>query len=141
MDAVNAIDDPKVKLIVFGSIVSELKEEINDRLSDRVQYIGWVKSNDSYDYFAASDLAVFPGRHSVFWEQVAGQGIPMICKRWAGTDHVNVNGNVVFLETDTADEIIEAIGSVIDNYDDLKTAAEKSRSTFSYSDIAKRSII
>ena len=141
MDAVNAIEDKRVKLIVFGSIVPELKEEINNRLSDRVQYIGWVRSDDSYDYFAASDLAVFPGRHSVFWEQVAGQGIPMICKRWAGTDHVNVNGNVVFLETDTVDEIKAAIVSVMENYDSMKAAAEKSRRTFAYSDIAKRSII
>ena len=140
MDAVNSIDDPKVKLIVFGSIVPELKEEINNRLSDRVKYIGWVKSDDSYNYFAASDLAVFPGRHSVFWEQVAGQGIPMICKRWVGTDHVNVNGNVLFLETDTAEEIKDAIGNVMDHYGEFKAAADKSRSTFAYGDIAKRSI-
>lgn len=140
MDAVNSIDDPKVKLIVFGSIVPELKEEINNRLSDRVKYIGWVKSDDSYNYFAASDLAVFPGRHSVFWEQVAGQGIPMICKRWVGTDHVNVNGNVLFLKTDTAEEIKDAIGNVMDHYGEFKAAADKSRSTFAYGDIAKRSI-
>ena len=37
-------------------------------------------SKDSYDYFEASDLVVFPGCHSVMWEQVTGQGKPMLVK-------------------------------------------------------------
>ena len=70
-----------VKLIVFGSVVNELKEEVND-LADgvKVQYIGWVPPDKSYNHFAASDLVVFPGRHSVFWEQVVALEIPIIIK-------------------------------------------------------------
>ena len=64
----------------------------------------------------------------------------MVCKRWAGTEHVNVNGNVLFLDGDTVDEIKSAISKVMDNYEDFKSAAKMSRSTFSYADIAKRSI-
>ena len=140
MDAVNQINNPKVKLVVFGSVTEELKSEVEKRCSDSVQYIGWIKAEDSYEYFAASDLVVFPGRHSVFWEQVAGQGIPMICKWWEGTTHVDCGGNVLFLKEDEVEVIKNAINTVQNNYSIFKSSAEKAKSTFSYKDIAKRSI-
>ena len=144
MDAVNRINDPKVKLIVFGSVVNELKKEVNNRCSDKVKYIGWVQSDESYKYFAASDLAVFPGRHSVFWEQVTGQGIPMIVKHWEGTTHVDLSGNVKFLYDDSETEIEQALRAVVydkDVYDSMKQVAkQKGKDVFSYYNIAKRSI-
>lgn len=142
MEAVNKISRADVKLIVFGSVTDELKAEVEKRCSDKVQYIGWLKSEESYEYFAASDLVVFPGRHSVFWEQVAGQGIPMICKHWNGTTHVDRGGNVVFLHEDNAEEITNAIEWLLspDEYARIKEAAEKAKTSFLYSDIAKRSI-
>ena len=144
MDAVNKIDCENVKLIVFGSVVEELKEEVNKRCSDKVQYIGWVQSDESYKYFASADLAVFPGRHSVFWEQVAGQGIPMLVKRWAGTTHIDLDGNVLFLYDDSEYEILQNLQKIIkdkDLYDKMKeSAVEKGFKTFSYLNIAKRAI-
>lgn len=140
MDAVNEINNPKVKLLVFGSVVDELMEEVNKRCSDKAQYIGWVVSKDSYQYFAAADLVVFPGRHSVFWEQVVGQGIPMIVKYWDGTTHVDVCGNVKFLRNDSSEEIKDTINSVIANYAELKNKAVNAQKKFVYSDIAKKSI-
>lgn len=77
MEAIGKIENPKVKLIVFGSVTQELADNVKDLcIKNKVQYIGWVKAEESYEYFAAADLAIFPGRHSVFWEQVAGMGIP-----------------------------------------------------------------
>lgn len=145
MEAVQKIKNPKVKLIVFGSITTDLKEKVN-ALADgeKVQSIGWIQAKDSYQYFAAADLVVFPGRHSVFWEQVAAQGIPMLCKKWDGTTHVDVGGNVRFLEKDSADEIQAAIEELLnqpEKYQQMKrVAAERGKRTFLYSDIAKRCI-
>jgi len=145
MEAVRNISDPKVKLIVFGSVADEIKERMEE-LSDapKVQYIGWVNADKSYDYFACADLAVFPGRHSVFWEQVAGQGIPMICKKWDGTTHIDVGGNVIFLKEDSAEEIQKVIEQLVNNPDEYQKmkqiAIEKGKSVFSYKAIAKRAI-
>lgn len=142
MDAVNSINNPKLKLIVFGSVIPELKAEIDRRCSDRVQYIGWVLAADSYKYYAACDLAAFPGRHSVFWEQVAGQGIPLLVKRWDGTTHVDCGGNVRFLTQDSTEEIKAAIEDILegDNYKNMLDSAKKASEKFMYSQIAKRSI-
>ena len=144
MQAVHNIRNEKLKLIVFGSVAPELKEKIAD-LSDgkKVQYIGWIEANDSYDYFATADLVVFPGRHSVFWEQVAGMGIPMIVKYWDGTTHIDGGGNVEFLNDDSVDEITEKILKISSDelhYKTMKNAAEQISKKFSYSSIAQRSI-
>lgn len=141
MEAVQKLEDPKIKLIVFGSVTPELKDRVNS-LTDgkKVQFVGWVLAKDSYDYFAACDLAVFPGRHSVFWEQVAAQGIPLLVKYWDGTTHVNVCDNVVFLERDSAEEIGQKITEILSNYESYKAAAQKASSYFLYSKIARRSI-
>lgn len=141
MEAVQKIADPKVRLIVFGSVTPELKDRVN-ALADgtKVQYIGWVQAKDSYQYVASSDLMVFPGRHSVFWEQVAAQGVPLLVKRWAGTTHTNICGNTVFLEQDSVEEITQKLQTVMADYGQIKEAAEKASGHFLYSKIAKRSI-
>ena len=145
MEAVKNIKNEKVKLIVFGSVTQELKDKVNALTEGtKVQYIGWVQSEESYKYWIAADLAVFPGRHSVFWEQVAGMGIPMVCKRWDGTTHVDAGGNVIFLEQDTVQEIQEVLEKLTDSSDEyakmLAVAQGKGREQFSYRDIALRAI-
>lgn len=144
MQAVNSLDNKKVKLIVFGSVVPELKEKTEQNCSDRVKYIGWVQSDDSYDYFAAADLIVFPGRHSVFWEQVAGLGVPMVCKYWDGTTHVDVGGNATFLKEDSVGEIareLKRITGSAEVFSGMKAAAvQNGMRVFSYEQIAKKCI-
>lgn len=145
MDAVAQIINPKVKLIVFGSVTPDLQEQVEKRcVEGKVLYIGWIKSDDSYKYFAAADLVVFPGRHSVFWEQVAGLGVPMICKYWEGTTHVDLGGNVEFLKEDSVAEIKGKIEELIrcpEKYKQMKAiAAEKGMETFSYKKIAERAL-
>lgn len=145
MEAVMKISEPKVKLIVFGSVTEELADRVKTLADGEiVQYIGWIQANDSYDYFASADLVVFPGRHSVFWEQVVAQGIPMVVKSWPGTHHVDVGGNVVFLEKDSVEEIQTVLEKIIgdkETYNKMKQVAEsEGKKQFAYSQIAKRSI-
>lgn len=145
MQAVRNIKAENVKLIVFGSVTQELQDQV-DALADgkKVQYIGWVQSKDSYQYFAAADLVVFPGRHSVFWEQVTGQGIPMLVKDWPGTHHVDLGGNVVFLKEDSVSEIEKNINHLVECPDEYKKmkkiAKEKGMNVFSYKNIADRAL-
>lgn len=146
MEAVKKLQNPKVKLLVFGSVEEELKEQV-ESLTDgeRIINIGWINAEDSYAFFAAADVVCFPGRHSVFWEQVAGQGIPMIVKHWEGTEHVDVGGNVKFLYKDSTEEIIEVLQSItLDNkgmYSKMKEiAADKGKKVFSYLEIAKKAL-
>ncbi len=145
MEAVKRIENKKIKLVVFGSLVNDLKDKVNELADgDKIQYIGWINSEDSYEYFAASDLVVFPGRHSVFWEQVVGLGIPMIVKYWDGTTHVDLGGNCKFLYHDNIEEIYNILIKLIDNKKELshmrEIAESKGMKYFSYKDISARAI-
>jgi glycosyltransferase involved in cell wall biosynthesis len=145
MEAVKQMNRNDVKLIVFGSVSEDLKEELYSLCdNDRIRYIGWLDKKDAYEHFASSDLVVFPGRHSVFWEQVAGLGIPMLVKYWEGTTHVDVGGNCQFLYKDTVNEIREKIETILNNremYENMKKVAEEEGiKKFSYLRIAKQSV-
>lgn len=145
MQAIKEIGRKDIKLIVFGSVIEELQESIKN-LSDgkKIQYIGWISSEDSYRYFAAANLVIFPGRHSVFWEQVAGLGIPLVVKYWEGTTHVDVGGNCDFLYHDSVDEIKSKILELVNNKEKYKfmssKASQKGKEIFSYKQIAQKSL-
>lgn len=145
MQAVREINSENVKLLVFGSVEEELKERLH-ALCDgkKVQYIGWAKGEQSYEYFAAADLVVFPGRHSVYWEQVVAQGIPMLCKYWDGTTHVDIGGNVEFLMEDSVELIKDKLLGLIGNpvrYEEMKQKANgEGKGAFSYKTIARKSV-
>ena len=145
MQAVSNLNNEHVKLLVFGPVVDELQERFNALVDGKtVQYVGYVDGRETYKYFAASNLAVFPGRHSVFWEQVAGLGIPMLCKKWDGTTHVDLGGNVRFLRHDSIKEIQSAIANLVRNpkeYEFMKSVAlSEGMKVFSYRNIAKQSL-
>lgn len=140
MDAVNAISNENIKLLVFGSVVPELSEEFESRLSEKVRYIGWKKSEDIYSEFAAADLIAFPGLHSVLWEQAVGMGKPCLFRKIHGFEHVDIGGNCRFIENTSADSIKSDIENCIANTDEMKKAAEKGAEVFSYYNIAKRSL-
>lgn len=145
MQAVNRLNDESVKLVVFGSVAEELRDEFF-RLCDneRIRYLGWIDAGESYKYFAAANLVVFPGRHSVFWEQVVGLGVPIVVKEWEGTTHVDIGGNCLFLREDSVDEMVEVIQRVVrdpDLFQQMKRVAQtEGMKRFSYSRIAEESI-
>lgn len=145
MEAVKKINDDNVKLIIFGSVIDELKDQVKSLIDrKKIKHIGWIKSQDSYKYFAAADLAVFPGRHSVLWEQAVGTGTPCIFKYWKGTTHVDLNGNCRFLYKDNVNEIYNEINTIRKNtalYNKMKfVSMEQGINKFSYKGISSRAI-
>ena len=134
----------KAKLIVFGKPDSEMENELSKFAdNNNFRFLGWIPSDKAYDYFLASDLAVFPGTHSVLWEQACACGIPCVFKDWEGMHHVDTGGNCIFLYKDSAEEIKDVLNGIISDrnkYNEMKCAAEKSKKDFFYSEIARRAI-
>lgn len=142
-EAVHQLADKKIKLIVFGSVVPELKEELSAHVGGAVAYIGWLGAQEIYQYLMSSDLAVFPGRHSVLWEQACGVGLPLVVRFWEGTTHVDAGGNCLMLKTDSVDEIKGVLANIRDNdglYQSMKESAQKNKERYMYSQIAKKAI-
>lgn len=142
---INGENQRKYKLIFFGPIVEDMKNEVLRYVDEnKILYVPWLDSAESYNLFAISDLAVFPGRHSVYWEQAVGQGVPIIVKRWRGTEHVDLGGNCIFLNSDEEEELKNKIAGIYDDRTLLKrmksVAIDKGMNKFSYRMIAKKSI-
>lgn len=138
----NRLNRGDVKLLIFGSVVPELEKEFNS-LIGKSSYLGWIDQDCIYDYLCASDLAIFPGRHSVIWEQSVGCGLPSVFLKLDRTDHVNINGNCLFLENDSEEEIQEKIYFLLNNEENLKEMKKNAMiaaKKFSYSEIAEYSI-
>ena len=145
MEAVKNMNNSNIKLLVFGSVEDAYKDEVEKYSKDNhIIFVGFIPSEESYFYFAMADLVVFPGRHSIFWEQVVAQGIPMICKYWEGTTHIDIGGNVEFLMKDSVEEIEEKLRELIEcpeKYDKMKNAAmSQKKKEFSYKKIAAKAI-
>ena len=113
MKIVKALKEHNVKLIIFGSVQNDIKEEFYS-LVDRkqIQFYGWADEMMSYKIIAAADLVIFPGRHSIYWEQTASQGIPMVVKDWNGTHHIDCGGNVVFWKNDNYSDLKKIITDI-----------------------------
>ena len=144
MEAMQGLKTDKVKLIVFGSVLPEYTRRFTELLGNNVIYAGWVQATETYKYFNAADLVVFPGLHSVFWEQVVGLGKPCLFKYIQGFTHIDVGGNCDFLYEDSADEIKVKILSMLespDKYERMKSVAQtEGMNAFSYRTIAEKSI-
>lgn len=145
MNAVKNMKNKKVKLLIFGSVSLEIKKDFDELCDEEtIRYLGWANEEEAYKYFSIADLVVFPGRHSVYWEQVTAMGIPMVCKYWKGTTHIDIGENVKFLKEDNTEEIQKIIEKIVKNndiYQNMKYNAMKdSRKNFLYSKIAEKSI-
>jgi glycosyltransferase involved in cell wall biosynthesis len=145
MRAVTDINRSNVKLLVFGNASDEFKTEFETLCSkEQIIYVGWLKSKDTYKVIETADLVVFPGLHSVMWEQAVAQGKPCIFRDIEGFHHVDIGGNADFVSDVSVQGLKEALLSVIDNparYQEMKKVAEeKGMKIFSYRDIARRSI-
>jgi hypothetical protein len=134
-----------VKLLVFGQVNEELKEVFDYLLADNsdIIFIGWIDADKVYDYFFAADIVMFPGQHSVLWEQACAAKVPCVFEYWDGMDHVNNGGNSDFFETITLESIEQKIKELhyTPKYFQMKEIAMSEQTdVYLYSRIAKKSL-
>ena len=136
---------PGTRLLLFGNVDEGISAEFNALLEkhDNITHIGWLDANRVYDYFLASDLAVFPGTHSVLWEQACACKIPCVFKRWDGTEHVNNGGNSMLMDDVSESALYDRIKSLIftDTYNTMYQVAQSAATdVYLYSKIAEKSL-
>ena len=132
-----------VKLLVFGTVSDDYKNEIDSSCNENVIMVGWKAPNEINDIFLGADMAIFPGQHSVLWEQACACKIPCLFAKWDRMDYLNNGGNSDFI----ADVSVKGLKQVIMQYLTTATYKEmdrvaKSEATdiFSYVSIAEKSL-
>lgn len=144
LDALKEVNDGHIHLVICGTLTPEmdyLKEQIDS--NPNIHYMGWCNAERVMDCMVASDIACFPGTHSTLWEQSVGVGLPAIFKRWDEMEHVNVNGNCVFVKGDDVLELSQNIKMYLDEefYNRINLKAKDAAAQFRYSIISKKAIL
>ncbi len=145
MEAFARLDIPNVKLLVFGECNDDVKAKV-EMLSQNpaIRYIGWISSDETYNYFLAADLMFFPGLHSVMWEQACACGIPIAIADNYENYHVDMGGNCFILKQDDVDSIYELLHYILTDQTAyqkaLAVATSDLRKQFLYSEIAEKSL-
>lgn len=99
LDSVRSLGHSNARLVIFGTPSEEMNESIAElALQPSIKFTGWLSPAGISDLLWAADVAVFPGTHSVIWEQAVGLGVPCVFLRWPGIEHVDLGGNCLFLE-------------------------------------------
>lgn len=145
MRAFECAESSNARYLIFGSVSDEIKNDFEQILQDdnRIIYAGYIPSSETNNYLAASDFGLFAGSHSVLWEQAVGCGLPCLFKKCGDFDHVNLGGNCVQLTDSSTQKIKEIMKRVLqepDDYFSMKQAAKEAAKSFSYTEIAKKSL-
>lgn len=141
-EAVSNISNKHIKMIIFGSIRDDLKKVFERLRSERIKCIGWIPSNEVYRYFYAADIVMFPGLHSVLWEQAVASQVPCAFSKIKGFEHVDIGGNCVLMDEKSVDyykTLIEKIYTDKGFYSELFMNAHSDQTyQFLYSNIAQK---
>ena len=132
-----------VKLIVFGTVADDYREEISNSINENVIMAGWLDSEAINKLFMASDLAIFPGQHSVLWEQACACKIPCLFAHWENMQHLNNGGN----SAEIFDVSVKGLKKEIKKYnrtkifyDMQKIAQSDATNIYRYENIALKSL-
>lgn len=141
-EAVLRIKNPNLKLLIFGAVNNEMKDYFSSVTSDRIIMTGWVPSNDVYKYFYAADFVMFPGLHSVLWEQMLATRTPCACTKIDGFEHMNYNDNCILMESNTIEYYMDIINRILNDSEYYKMLCKNSDTVlanqFKYSKIAQQ---
>lgn len=134
------------RLLVFGQADPQVQAELDGiDVHEHVVMLGWTPANQIYRTFWAADFALFPGTHSVLWEEAIGHGLGALVHRWPGMDHLDLDGNIRIIEDATSETLDTQLRELTaDDGADVRRlgaiARDKGPHVFSFSEIARRAI-
>lgn len=143
---INAVSKTQdIYLLFFGTMEKDIEEYIYKTILEHknIIFAHWIPSDKIYNYFFAADLICFPGQHSVLWEQACASKVPCVFKRWVGMEHLDIGGNVSFVDEVNAQNLLTTLNSLkfTDEYFKMKSISQTSKTDiFLYSNIAKKSL-
>lgn len=140
INAFMKIDNPSLKLILFGQFVDKELEKLiqND---NRIVFLGWCNRDKVLSIMKASDIGIWNGNHTTLLEDAIACELPLILRKYGSTEHL-IKNNGSFIKTNNVDEIYYVLKNLINkkNIDRWKHGAEEMKKELSYAKIAKDSL-
>lgn len=108
-EAFRRLDNDGWWLMYVGSMGPDLRASVETAAgeTERIVFTGFISGDEVLEHIAASDLAVYPGAHSVLWEQTVCLGVPAIFYEEQQGDAAHLSdGNALFVHHGDAEEIL-----------------------------------
>lgn len=145
LDAFKKLQFDNIRLIIFGNMNSETKEVIETKIKNdhRVMYVGFLNSKKINELFLSCDFGLFPGRHSVLWEQAAACGLPCLFQKYVEKGYINIKNNCVDVQNISVDSVYDIMRNILSDkafYSELLGNSIEVRENFLYSNIAMKSL-
>lgn len=124
------------RLILYGKPCGGIVDEFNEIVASdkRIALLEWLGQKEIMSLMKLSDVAIFPGQHSVLWEQALCCGTPCVLGQKNGFDHCYKGGTVYYDQSTGVDGLSEIVNKLIDDddfYSKLKENAVSTRKSFS----------
>ncbi len=146
-EAFRRLDNANWWLMYVGSLEADIRERIEQAAGETEQiiYTGFLSGNEVLEHIAASDLAVYPGAHSVLWEQTVCLGIPAIFYEEHSGDAAHLSDrNALFIHHGDAEEILDRLQKLCADKALLiqmgKRARQYAESNLSYDKTAEKAL-
>ncbi len=131
--------------ILIGKLFDDIKTEVIKLTENysNIHYLGFINGEKIKEYLIASDFGVFPGRHSVIWEEAIGCGLPCVFGKYEDGNHMDICDNCILIDNPTEENIKSILQKVSidkDYYKKLKINSVKASDSLSYYNIAQKSL-
>lgn len=126
---------PNIVLLLFGSFIDEQTHALAKK-TPNVYMFGWCDRTKTLELLKLSDIACWPIHHTTLIEDAIGCSLPIVVRRTPNTSHL-IDGNGLFVENGSCEELQLAILSIINSYSEYKIQSKKMHGTFSYKSIVK----
>ncbi len=117
-------------LMYVGSMEADIRARVEQTAGEtgRLVFTGFLSGDEVLAHIAASDLAVYPGAHSVLWEQTVCLGIPAVFYEEESGDAAHLSdGNALFVHRGDAEEILDCLKKLCFDEALLKRMGEQAR--------------
>lgn len=134
---------PRLKLVLFGLFENNnVKKQAEQSTVTTVH--GWCDRTKTLELLKLADVACWPIHHTTLIEDAISVCTPIINRKTDTTEHL-IDGNGVWLEKSTEEEIKDALLHLMDlneqQKEELRLACEKKRENISYNTLAKKLLI
>lgn len=134
---------PRLKLVLFGLFENNnVKKQAEQSTVTTVH--GWCDRTKTLELLKMADVACWPIHHTTLIEDAISVCTPIINRKTDTTEHL-IDGNGVWLEKSTEEEIKDALLHLMDlneqQKEELRLACKKKRENISYNTLAKKLLI
>jgi glycosyltransferase involved in cell wall biosynthesis len=135
IDAIKETNITNIHLVLFGSFQDEDTKSKAEECPN-VSIIRWCDRTKTLELLNLSDLAIWPFLHTSLIEDAIGCSIPVIISKSGNTDHL-IDGNGIFIENKSKEELGEDIELIENNYSSYKENSINKSRVLSYDIIAE----